>query len=186
MNPNLQEIAAELEKRGEDLARIPHAQVQRWMKSEDTDSLGATYAFLFDPAQVQRVSPPLSFDDVFSFVLRYYQFCLRADPESRWADSRYSAGMDLVRWFTLMWDQKRDRKYFESIKAMLQNLYLTGQPELKKCVEQGVVEHLFERKDIMAFFSDWRDNPQLRPAYDEAKLWVDGGGTSPLTERRQR
>jgi hypothetical protein len=182
----LQEIITELEKSAGERTSIPDSQVRRWMKSEDTDTLGATYGFLSKADHVQRVTPPLPVDDVFEFMLRYYEFCLRTDPKSRWANSRYSAGWDLVGWFTQMWDVKRDKKYFEAVKSLLEKVYLTGDTELKKCIEHAVLEHLFERKDIRMFFSDWRDNPQLRPAYDEGKLWVDGGGTSPLTEGRQR
>jgi hypothetical protein len=84
-----------------------------------------------------------------------------------------------------MWDEKRDKKYFEAIKSLLEKLYLTGEAELKKCIEHAIIEHLFERKPIRKFFSNWRDDPQLRPAYEEGMLWVNGGGTSPLTERRE-
>jgi hypothetical protein len=180
----LQEIIRELERGAGQGGMIPDWQARRWMKSEDVDTLGATYAFLSKPPQVQRVSPSLEFDEVFDFLLRYYEFCFRHDPKSRWANSRYSAGWDLTGWFTQMWDEKRDRKYFDAIKSMLEKLYLSGVPELKKCIEHSVMEHLFERKAIRKFFEDWSRNPLLRPAYDEGKLWVDGGGTSPLSERR--
>jgi len=144
----------------------------------------ATYGFLSNAGQVQRVSPPLEFDEVFDFILRYYEFCFRTDPKSQWANSRYSAGWDLTGWFTQMWDEERNTKYFQAIKSMLERLYVAGNAELKKCIEDSVIEHLFERKPIRKFFEDWAHNPQLRPAYDQAKLWGDRGGKSPLTEPR--
>lgn len=181
-----EEIIEALETPQSERTSIPDSRVRRWMKSEDADTLGAAYAFLSKADHLQRVTPALSFQDVFEFMLRYYGFCFRKDPKSRWANSRYSAGWDLVGWFTQMWDENQDKKYLEDIKSFLGKLYLAGDPELRECIEHAVLEHLFERKDILQFFSDWRDNPQLRPAYDEGKLWVDGGGTSPLTEPRRR
>jgi hypothetical protein len=180
----LQEIIRELETSPGQGTTIPALQVRNWMSSEDADTLGATYGFLSNAAQIQRVSPSLQFDEVFSFMLRYYEFCFKTDPKSQWANSRYSAGWNLTGWFTRMWDEKRDKEYFQAIKSLLERLYITGTPELKKCLEDAVIEHLFERKPIRKFFGDWAHNPQLRQAYDAGILWVDSGGTSPLTEQR--
>jgi hypothetical protein len=180
----LTEIVKELETAPDRGAGVPISQVRKWMISEDTDILGATYGFLSNDGQVNRVSPPLEFDEVFDFMLRYYEFCLRTDPKSQWANSRYSAGWDLAGWFAQMWDEKRDTKYFQAIKAMLEKLYISADPELKACIEQAIVEHLFERKPIRKFFENWAHSPQLRPAYDAAALWVSRGGTSPLTKPR--
>lgn len=150
----------------------------------DADRFGAIYVFLSKIEHIRRVSPPLSFDLVFDFMLRYYEFCLKSNPESKWANNSYSAGWDLTGWFVSMWDEGREKKYFEMIKTSLAELYVGGSPELRKCIEHAVIEHLFERKPIREFFVDWRDKPELRPAYDEGILWIKGGGTSPLTESR--
>ena len=141
----LQEIIKELETPTAERKSIPESQVRHWMQSEDTDTLGATCAFLSKAEHVTRVTPPLSFDQVFDFMLRYYEFCLKTDPKSNWANSCYSAGADLVGWFVWLWDEKRERKYFEAIKSMLERLYVTGSLELRKCIEHAIVEHLFER-----------------------------------------
>jgi len=181
----LNEIVRELKMLTGQRTPIPNSQVQLWMKSEDVDTLGAAYVFLSKAEHVNRVIPPLAFDPVFDFMLRYYEFCVRTDPQSKWANSAYSAGHELVGWFVKMWDEGRDKKYFEKIKSRLAKLYIAGSPELKKCIEHGIVEHLFERKPIRKFFSDWKENPQLQPAYEEGMLWVTSGGTSPLTESRR-
>jgi hypothetical protein len=145
------------------------------MQAEDADTLGALYVFLSKPEHANRVTPPLDFDPVFDFMLRYYEFCLKTNPENRWANSAYSAGGDLVGWFVSMWDNGRDKKYLNAIKSRLAELYISGSADLKKCIEHAIIEHLFERKSIREFFEDWRDNPQLRPAYEEGMLWVEGG-----------
>ena len=182
----LQEIVKELKTPAAERKSVPQSQVRKWMESKDTDTLGATYVFLSKAEHVERVTPALSFDPVFDFMLRYYEFCLKTDPQSNWADSAYFAGADLVGWFVWMWDEDRDKKYFEAIKSRLAELYSSGSPELKKCIEHAIIEHLFERKPIRKFFEDWKNDPQLQPAYQEGMLWVKGGGTSPLTEPRHR
>lgn len=187
MTPIFEEIVQELKKSRVEGTPVPQTRVQKWMEeSVDADALGATYVFLSKAEHVDRVTPPLSFDPVFDFMLRYYEICLKSNPDSKWANNSYSAGWDLVGWFVWMWDEKRDKKYFEAVKSLLEKLYLAGDAELKKCIEHAIIEHLFERKPIQKFFGDWRDNPQLRPAYEQGMLWVKGGGTSPLTESRRR
>lgn len=181
----LDQIVGELMAPVANRKSVPQSQVRGWMRAEDADTLGAVYVFLSKPEHVDRVTPPLDFDTVFDFMLRYYEFCLKTNPESEWANSAYSAGADLVGWFTRMWDDGRDKKYFNAIKSRLAQLYISGSPDMKKCIEHAIIEHLFERKHIRKFFEDWRDRPQLRPAYEEGMLWVQGGGTSPLTERGQ-
>jgi len=181
----LQEIIKEFTTPITARKNVAQSDVLKWMDSGDADTLGATYVFLSKPEHVGRVTPPLSFDPVFDFMLRYYEFCLKNDPQSEWANSAYSAGGDLVGWFVWMWDEGRDRKYFERIKSRLADLYISGSTEQKKCIEHAIVEHLFERKPIRKFFSDWKTNSQLQPAYEEGMLWATGGGASPLTEPRR-
>ena len=179
----LQRIIDELEARVGKGNIVEKSDAQGWMKSEDADTLGATYAFLCNPDCVRRVSPLLSFDEVFVFMLHYYEFCLRTDPKSQWANSRYSAGWELTRWFVKLWHEKREVKYFQAIKSLLERLYITGDRELKTCIEHAIVEHLFEIKAIRDFCRDWRDNVQLQTAYEEGMLWISAGGSSPLSGR---
>jgi hypothetical protein len=188
MSDLLQEVTQELEKSRVDPTSISRDRVENWMEAADNDPdvLGAIYVFLSKVRHSQRVKPPLSFDPVFNFVLRYYEFCLKFNPESEWANSRYSAGSDLVGWFIWMWDEKREKKYFAAIKLTLEKLYITGDAEMQKCIVHAVIDHLFERKTVRAFFADWKCNPKLRAAYDDGMVWVNGCGKSPLTEHRQR
>jgi len=181
----LQEIIKEFKTPPGGGESVPQSTVLKWMSSEDADTLGATYVFLSKPEHVSRVVPPLMFDPVFNFMLRYYSLCLKTNPQSEWANSAYSAGGDLVGWFVWMWDEGREAKYFELIKSRLAEIYVSGSPELKKCLEHSIIEHLFERKPIRKFFIDWKADPRLRPAYEEGMLWVSGGGTSPLTQSRK-
>jgi hypothetical protein len=179
----LTEIVEQLEAAPEVATEIPVSQVHRWMDSKDIDILGATSVFLSKAACVRRVYPHLSFEQVFNFLLPYYVRCLREDPDSEWANSRYSAGWDMVRWFVSMWDDEREIKYLEVIKSSLAELYREGPPELRLCIEVAIIEHMFEREEIRKFFEAWKDDPALGSAYDGGILWIEGGGTSPLSKK---
>ncbi len=178
----LEQIRRELEADRCETREIPASLVRTWMASKDPDVLGATYGF-FHSSAASRVGPALSFDEVFDFTLRYFEWCIRTDPAPvGWANTRYSAGWDLVGWFFGLWDQSRDRNYLKKIKTRLAGLYKTGDADLKKSIEHAIIEHLFERKQVREFFADWENDPDLKPAYDEGVLWVTHGGSSPLSE----
>jgi hypothetical protein len=180
----LQDIIRYVKMAESEHSAVPASEVRLWMSSSDPEVLGATYSLLMNEKLAQRVTPSLSFDEVFAFLLRYYEFCLREDPHGERIDGRFTAGSDFVRVFVSYWDERLDKKYFEEMKSLLRRLYLEGPVELQDSIEQAIVEHLFEREDIRDFFSDWRDDPRLKPAYDAGVLWVEGGGGRPLTERR--
>jgi hypothetical protein len=177
----LEQIRLELKTDVDETRVIPAERVKSWMSSTEPDVRGATYAFLHS-RHVARVLPAVSFDEVFDYILGYFEWCIRSDPApGGWANTRYSAGWDLVGWFLGLWDQGHEKRYFDAIKSRLASLYSAGEPELKKAIEHAVIEHLFERKQVRKFFADWESDPLLKPAYDEGMLWVTHGGKSPLS-----
>ena len=181
----LEQITRELEAGRGETREIPASRVRQWMANADPQVRGATYAFLHS-AHALRVTPALSFDEVFDFTLNYYEWCIRTDPEpGDWANNRYSAGWDMAGWFFGLWDGRCDRKYFERIKSRLAELYKTGDAALKKAIEHAIIEHLFERKQVRKFFADWQKDPELKAAYDEGMLWITHGGKTPLSKRRK-
>jgi hypothetical protein len=182
----LQDIIRYLETAESESSAIADSEVRGWMSGDDPEVLGATYAFFTNAELVQRITPSMSFDDVFEFVIRSYEFCLRNDPQGDLVDDRFSTACNFVSAFVSMWDEGRDRKYFREMKSLSSHLYTEGPGDLKDSIELAIVEHLFEREDIREFFSDWRDDPQLQPAYEAGKLWAEGGGTSPLTQSRSK
>jgi hypothetical protein len=179
----LEQIIKELEADRSETREIPASLGRIWMATIEPDVRGATYGFLHS-AQVSRINPPLAFDEVFDFTLQYYEWCITTDPApGAWANTRYSAGWDMVSWFCKLWDESREKKYFEKIKSRLAALYKAGDPDLKKAIEHATIEHLFENKQIRKFFADWERDADLKTAYDEGMLWVTHGGSSPLTQR---
>jgi len=71
-------------------------------------------------------------------------------------------------------------RVLEDLKNWLGELYKNGDETIRKCIVQASLEHLFEQKPIRKFFSAWRNDAVLRVAYEEACLWPDGGGRTPL------
>ena len=146
------------------------------MSHTEPEVRGATYSLIAEPRHWRRIVPPLDLDKVFDWILQYYEFCLRTDPTGEWVNGRWSAGNELMAWFVEEWDERAGRDFFDRIKALLAELYVTGSPDLRVCIETAVVEHLFEREGIREFFQDWKDHPQLGPAYEAGLEWVLGGG----------
>jgi hypothetical protein len=55
----------------------------------------------------------------------------------------------------------------------MEKLYRAGDEGIKRAVVDGILEHLLEEKGLRKFFADWKADPQLKTAYDEAQLWAD-------------
>ena len=174
---SLAEIISEFGEDSEHPPTNPVAQerVKRWMKSNDIDVLGATYAFITDPKHYPRIEPPLAFADYYPFVIRYVERCLRENPDGEWADSRYLAGHSLVAWFVKFWDDPEvPRHSLHDMKRWLGGLYKAGDEELRICIVTGILEHLFERPDISDYFRDWKKDGVLEVAYKQAMKWNAG------------
>jgi hypothetical protein len=153
--------------------------ISRWMAHDDIEVLGFTHATLHDARF--RVDPLISQSEYVKFTKHYFERCLRENPDGQWSDSRYSAGGDLVNVFASLWrDSSVPRSILTDLKVWLGGLYKTGSPEIRTCIVQATLEHLFEQKDIRKFFSDWQNDGALKVAYDEASEWYKGGGRSPV------
>jgi hypothetical protein len=57
-------------------------------------------------------------------------------------------------------------------KKRLADLDQEGSPEIRTCVVQATLEHLLEQRHFRKYFSDWKKDPILRMAYEEAFLWI--------------
>ena len=155
------------------------SDVRQWFKNDDIEVLGFTNALIHDARF--RIQPPLTPSEYRSFVTHYLERCLKEDPKSEWADSRYSAGTTLVNVFASLWrDSRVPRDVLKELKVWLGRLYLEGDESIRTCIVTATLEHLFEQKDIREFFSDWKKDPVLTIAHKEACLWYLGGGKTPL------
>lgn len=155
------------------------SDIRRWMGSGDIEVQGFTHGLLHD--RRFRIEPPITLEEYIVVTKLYYERCLRENPEGDWADSRYAAGADLVNIFASLWrDSSVPREVLQDLKAWLGNLYKDGDSDLRTCIVQATLEHLFEQEPIRALFSDWLDDPVLAEAHREASEWYKGGGSTPL------
>src|SRR4029077_21037274 len=67
----------------------------------------------------------------------------------------------------------------EVAKPSLARLYQEGDEAHKRCVVDGILEHLFEEPGVEQLFSEWRDDPELNCAFAEAQEWA-----APLNRKR--
>jgi len=148
--------------------------VREWMKCSDMEVMGAVFKLIHEPEHYNRIKPPLTLDDYLTFHLKYYERCLRESPDGVWCDSRYIAAHSLVAWFKGLWkDNNVSRDALKDLKSLLARLYLGGDEELKVAIITGVLEHLFSDSTIVEFFTDWKDDPQLKAAYFEALCYAE-------------
>jgi len=147
-------------------------KIKEWMKCRNVEALGVLYYFLTEKRYYMKIDPPLNFQDYFYFTKDYFSLCFKEDPDKIWTDNKYEAGWDLVGWFKNFWEDKNiSRKYLKDIKTWIGELYKDGNKELKECIVNATLEHLFESKEIRKFFSDWEKDPDLAEAYKMALEW---------------
>ena len=117
------------------------------MGTNDIECMGAIYSLITD--HFDRIQPALEFDEYHPFVLTYFRRCLLEDPRSEWADTRYGAGHNIVGWFVWAWRTPTQRtSTVAELKEWLAALYLTGDSELRTCLVQATLEHLFENREV--------------------------------------
>jgi hypothetical protein len=144
--------------------------VKQWMSSDDIEVLGFTDAMIHDARF--RIEPQLPLEDYVLWVKHYCGRCFRENPDGDWSDSSYSVGWELVQIFIKLWDDNAiPRKLLMELKAWIADLYKNADDPLRICIVHATLEHLFERKAIRKYFSDWRNDAILTAAYDEACLW---------------
>lgn len=148
---------------------LPATTVRDWMQSADLQLRGIAYYVLFDPKYHRRIEPKLSLRDYIDFVLPLYETCLRHDPDVDWIPTRYTAGWDLANWFKALWqDKQTPRGVLKEIKDWLAHVYMSSDQAVRDAIITAFLEHVFEKKGIVRFFSDWKVHPELADAVQDA------------------
>jgi|SRR5208337_1712163 len=149
--------------------QISKEKVRSWLQSQDLEVLGAVHCLIMDKTIYLRIQPQLSIEDYHLFSMHYLGRCIRENPDGEWAESRYLAGGTLVNWFVHLWNDKAvPRHIVKELKDWLAKLYREGNEEIRTAIITATLEHLFEHKKIAKYFEDWRNDPILGSAYDEA------------------
>lgn len=156
---------------------IPKQRVLEWMRADDLEALGALYSFVTKGDYANRVQPSLTFNEYWTLVARYFEKCFRENPSGEWAHGRYNAGWDLASWFGKIWgDGSVPHDAKTQIKEWLATQYKKGDTDIRRCLVDATLEHLFENREIARFFDDWKKDPELAIAFQEAADWIAKGG----------
>lgn len=167
-------IEAAFDVHDRDRIDVPKSQVLEWMLYSDLEVQGALYSMIADTNRAKYIAPRLDTDDYFRFVLPYLEECVLKDPTGAWVDSRYVAGRQLVAWIIHFWNDKRfSRERLVEIKSRLADMYERGADDVRNGVVNGVLEHLFENRELRVYFEDWKDHPILGAAYKRALAWSE-------------
>ena len=160
----------EIQKAIQGAARIPAAKVRTWVRSQSLGVHSVLTDLISDHST--RIDPQLPMKEICDEYLHYYRRCLVENAESEYVPSRYVAGHELARWFGGLWkDSTVPREYLSDLKAMLADIYKSGDPSLREAIINGVLEHLFEDPGIAHFFEDLKADPTLGQAYSLAMEW---------------
>ncbi|MGH9904455.1 MAG: hypothetical protein ACRD8U_02595 [Pyrinomonadaceae bacterium] len=166
----LNEIVAELGR----TTPIDRRAILRWMHTDDIEAMGALTSLLGEPRHLERVRPSMTFDDWYTFVVKYYERIFSENPDGEWSDSRITGGWDFAKWFVELWeDETVSRDVLLQLKEMLARLCKQGRTDICNGLVTAVLEHLFKRREIRSYFSDWDKEPVLRAARDEASYLAD-------------
>jgi hypothetical protein len=176
----LREIVAELESPAGAMGSvISEKKVRQWMATTDLEAMGALYALLSEPAQVARIRPPIDKLDVSAFLRHYFERCITENPESEWADSRYSAGWDIAG-LLKHWTKAKDLDSNELAEwaRWLGELYKKGDDAIQLSIETATLEHVLDEPEVAELFADWLSDPTLAEGYRRSLH-----GPGPLAEQ---
>lgn len=135
---------------------IPLDDLREWMKSEDIEIAGFAAEMIHD--RRFRIEPELSVAEYIDFIKKYSERCIRENrEEGEWADSRFSAAMELVNTFgSLWWDSNVERSVLVELKSWLAQLYKGSDEDMRVCLVHATLEHLVEQQPIRDFFPTGR------------------------------
>jgi hypothetical protein len=159
---------------------VQKSLVKEWMSSESISIRGAIYDYVSDASYSKIIDPHMTLDDYFDFIVPYLLDCIKSNPDSEWAHGRYIAGHELVGWIKDFWKKGAPEKKLNALKNSLAAGIKVGGEGIKDAIVNAVLEHLFEDSGIRKFFSDWREDPELKRAYEDAMLWSTKSGTKPI------
>jgi hypothetical protein len=176
----LREIVAELESPAGAMGSvISERKVRQWMATTDLEAMGALYALLSEPAQVARIRPPIDKLEVSAFLRHYFERCITENPQSEWADSRYSAGWDIAG-LLKHWTKSKDLDSNELAEwaRWLGELYKKGDDAIQLSIETATLEHVLDEPEVAELFADWLSDPTLAEGYRRSLH-----GPGPLAEQ---
>jgi hypothetical protein len=153
---------------------IPKADIVAGIRGDDTELAGAIYDIITTDRLRKRVEPALPEEELNDLIVEYFDRCILTDQKGEWTLTRYGAASEAQGFILDVWETAGgNSEPFIRWKKWMEKLYRAGDEGTRRAVVDGILEHLFERKGLRESFGDWRADPQLKTAYDEAQLWAD-------------
>ncbi len=149
---------------------LPGPEVRAGLQESCLEQRGWWIRLLVERAGWQRVTPPLTREELSRFVLAYATDCIRARVmEGEWAHSPFFAAYLVCDWFVHLWEeQPRPVALLAQFRDRFAALYREGDRYQRDVIVCGILEHLPRPRSIRQFFRNWHEDAVLREALIEA------------------
>jgi hypothetical protein len=153
--------------------RFSWGEVSSWIESDDIELMGAAFEALMSREPV--VDGDVDHACAERFLVRYLVAALegRADSAEVFAIQPYIAGHELARIYKHWRSRTRAPDVLKHARDELSRLYVTGDDAQKRRVVDGALEHIFESVPCRADFDEWKADPALAKAIEEAMEWAE-------------
>jgi hypothetical protein len=154
-------------------ARVSGSRVSEWLATRDPDVLSVVYEAVSKGRD--RLDGGVSPDVYFDLVTTLFSTLLEKEGHSDYALSRYDAGRIFAAF--LLQCAKEAATHPEQARllragaAHLAVAYKAGNEAQRRCIVDGVVEHVFHDDTARSAFSEWARDPVLKGGYAEAADW---------------
>ncbi|MBL0042695.1 MAG: hypothetical protein KA505_03860 [Xanthomonadales bacterium] len=142
--------------------------INRSISIRNISCLGVAYAFLIDTGENFDTKLNVDWDVCIFFIKKYFQLCIEVNPDSQFADSRYSACWDAARWIS--GEISAPRPSFLLGVDWVRPVFENGDESVRLAIETGMLEHLPKTIGIGKLFIDWLDSGALQDALSRSGL----------------
>jgi hypothetical protein len=149
---------------------IPRQRVRGWIHHSANVQADALLYKLTREAW-SRIEPHLETAETCMLIERYLLGCIRENPQDDVALTRYEAAGELEAWFDQLAHMKDTREILQSAVDAVTTLFLVGDDDVRRAIETGFLEHLFEQTPMRPLFSHWAHDERLQEAWRLALAW---------------
>jgi hypothetical protein len=181
MDKELEKTLADINERLRNPDSVPLKNLREWMNSPWLEVQTTAFHLLFEHSHRLEQLPALN--EISDFFLRYLERGLRGNSHGE-PKGRYVTGHSLRAWFQRLWRQEpRPEQTLCAIRDLLARLVRLRDDAINDAIITAILEHLFQNQSIVDFFSSWRQDPDLAPAFVEA-LDLSSSGKADSHDRR--
>jgi hypothetical protein len=152
-------------------APVSRRQISAWMVAPSLEVRGALFHFLRERAEISRVEPPFTAEDLFPFITTYFKDCLAAPEEladrSKWVLGSTDLTHAIAYWASDFWKQQGGpSKRRAHLMSWLRSVLLDF-PQHQELLATALADHLFSQKRIRKGFKEWGFDPEIAPLFPE-------------------